>query len=126
MGNNAHGDAKRATLGLSGMYYKRWQKHILAKTMEDGIINAYLNYLLDPGCPIETWPVFHHNLVQELIDSGGDMKRRGMYRVRRVFFFLVNRVEHQKRTQTATKWWPFGFVFGVQLGLRHTQALINI
>ena len=44
------------------------------------------------------------------------MKRRGMYRVRRVFFFLVNRVEHQKRTQTATKWWPFGLVFGVQLG----------
>ena len=54
-----------------------------------------------------------------------NMKQRGMYRVRRVFFFLVNRVEHQKRTQTATKWWPFGFVFGVQLGLRHTQALIN-
>ena len=44
------------------------------------------------------------------------MKRRGLYRVRRVFFFLVNRVEHQKRTLTATKWWPFGFVFGVQLG----------
>ena len=39
--------------------------------------------------------------------------------------FLVNRVEHQKRTQTATKWWPFGFVFGAQLGLWHTQALIN-
>ena len=54
------------------------------------------------------------------------LKRRGMYRLRRVFFFLVNRVDHQKRTQTATKWWPFGFVFGVQLGLRHTQALINI
>ena len=27
------------------------------------------------------------------------------------------RVEHQKRTQTATTLWPFGFVFGVQLGL---------
>ena len=53
------------------------------------------------------------------------MKQRGTYRVRRVFFFLVNRVEHQKRTQTATKWWPFGFVFGVQLGLRHTKSLIN-
>ena len=26
------------------------------------------------------------------------------------------RVEHQKRTQTATTLWPFGFVFGVQLG----------
>ena len=58
------------------MYYKRWPKHILAKTLEDGIINAYLNYLLDPGCPIEPWPVFHHNLVQELIDNGGDMRRR--------------------------------------------------
>ena len=30
------------------------------------------------------------------------IKRRGVYRVRRVFFFLVNLVEHQKRTQTAT------------------------
>ena len=53
------------------------------------------------------------------------MKWRGMYPVRRVFFFLVNRVEHQKRTQTTAEL-PFGFVFGVQLGLRHTQALINI
>ena len=76
MGNNDQSDAKRATLGLSGMYYKRWPKHILAKTLEDGIINAYLNYLLDSGCPIEPWTVFHHNLVQELIDSGGDMRRR--------------------------------------------------
>ena len=40
-------------------------------------------------------------------------------------FFLVNRVEHQKRTQTTAEL-PFGFVFGVQLGLRQTQALINI
>ena len=39
--------------------------------------------------------------------------------------FLVNRVEHQKRTQTTAEL-PFGFVFGVQLGLRQTQALINI
>ena len=30
-----------------------------------------------------------------------------------------------KRTQTATTWWPFGFVL-VQLGLRQTQALIII
>ena len=41
------------------------------------------------------------------------------------FHFLVNWVEHQKRTQTTTKCWPFGFVFGVQLSLRHTQALID-
>ena len=71
-------------------------------------------------------------VTEGIVSSAGEnrvnhyMKQRGMYRVRRVFVFLVNRVEHQKRTQTATKWWPFGFVFGVQLGLRHTQALINI
>ena len=29
-----------------------------------------------------------------------------------------------KLTQTATKWWPFGFVFSVQLDLRQTQALL--
>ena len=45
--------------------------------------------------------------------------------VHAVFFFLVNRVEHQKRTQTTAEL-PFGFVFGVQLGLRQTQALNNI
>ena len=42
-----------------------------------------------------------------------------------VAFFLVNRVELQKRTQ-ATPPEQFGFVFGVQLGLRQTQALIDI
>ena len=26
------------------------------------------------------------------------------------------RVEHQKRIQTATTLWPFGIIFGVQLG----------
>ena len=31
--------------------------------------------------------------------------------------YAEGRVEHQKRTQTATTLWPFGFVFGVQLGL---------
>ena len=36
--------------------------------------------------------------------------------VHATFCFLVNRVENQKQTQTATKWWPFGFIFGVQLG----------
>jgi len=76
MGNNDQSDAKRAMLGLSGMFYKQWPKHILAKTLEDGIINAYLNYLLDPGCPIESWPDFHHNLVQELLDSGANLRKR--------------------------------------------------
>ena len=54
MGNNDQSDAKRSFLGLSAMYYKQWPKHPLAKTIKDAIINAYLNYLLDPGCPIET------------------------------------------------------------------------
>ena len=35
------------------------------------------------------------------------------------------RVEHQKRNQTATSKLPVGFVFGVQLGLRQTRALIQ-
>ena len=38
---------------------------------------------------------------------------------------LSNRVEHQKRNQPAIEKWPFGFVFGVQLGLRRTRALIK-
>ena len=35
--------------------------------------------------------------------------------------YAEGRVEHQKRTQTATTLWPFGFVFGVQLGLLEKQ-----
>ena len=31
------------------------------------------------------------------------------------------RVEYQKRTQTATTLWPFGFVFGVQLDSLETK-----
>ena len=38
---------------------------------------------------------------------------------------MSNRVEHQKRNQPAIEKWPFGFVFGVQLGLRQTRALIK-
>ena len=45
-------------------------------------------------------------------------------RFRRVTFFLVNRVEHQKLNQTTAEL-SFGWVFGVQLGLRQTQALIS-
>ena len=36
----------------------------------------------------------------------------------------MNRVEHQKLNQTTAEL-PFGWVFGVQLGLRQIQALIN-
>ena len=69
-------DAKRSLLGLSAMHYRRWPKHILAKTMEDATINAYLNYLLDPNCPTEPWTVFIVNLVQELLDSGKNFRKR--------------------------------------------------
>ena len=31
--------------------------------------------------------------------------------------FAEGRVENQKRTQTASTFWAFGFVFGYQLGL---------
>lgn len=74
MGNNDQSDAKRAVLGLSGKYYRRWPMHPLSKTIEDGIINSYLNYLLDPSCAVEPWPTFLYNLVQELIDTGEDLR----------------------------------------------------
>ena len=38
---------------------------------------------------------------------------------------MSNRVEHQKRNQPAIEKWPFSFAFGVQLGLRQTQALLR-
>ena len=38
---------------------------------------------------------------------------------------MSNQVEPQKRNQPAIEKWPFGFIFGVQLGLRQPQALKN-
>ena len=38
---------------------------------------------------------------------------------------MSNRVEHQKQNQPAIEKWPFGFVFGVQLGLRQPPAVIK-
>ena len=38
---------------------------------------------------------------------------------------MSNRVDHQKRNQPVIKKWPFGFVFGVQLGLRQTEVRIK-
>ena len=38
---------------------------------------------------------------------------------------MSNQVEPQKRNQPAIEKWPFGFIFGVQLDLRQTQALIK-
>ena len=48
--------------------------------------------------------------------------------LRQVEHFLTdmsNRVEHQKRNQPAIEKRLFGFVFGVQLALRQTRALIK-
>ena len=42
-----------------------------------------------------------------------------------LFSGMSNRVEHQKQNQPAIEKWPFGFIFGVQLGLRQTQALVK-
>ena len=58
MGFNDQSDAKRSLIGLSAKYYKNWPKHLVAKSIEDAIINGYLDYLLDPSCSIEPWPVF--------------------------------------------------------------------
>ena len=33
-----------------------------------------------------------------------------VFRVRRITFFLVNRVENQNEPKQPQKWWPFGFV----------------
>ena len=56
MGFNDQSDAKRSLLKLSSKHYRRWPQKLLAKTLEDAIINAYLNSLLDPSCEIEPWP----------------------------------------------------------------------
>ena len=53
MGFNDQSDAKRSLLKLSSKYYPHWPKHMLGKTIEDAIINSYLNYLLDPNCITE-------------------------------------------------------------------------
>ena len=42
-----------------------------------------------------------------------------------VFPDMSSRVEPQKRNQPAIEKWPFGFVFGVQLGLRQRPTLIK-
>ena len=78
MGFNDQSDAKRSFIGLSSKFYKRWPQKLLAKTFEDLCINAYANYLLDCACAVEPWPVFLYQLVQELIDSGENMRKRKM------------------------------------------------
>ena len=46
-------------------------------------------------------------------------------RSQEIFFNLENRIEHQKRNRTPRKPGAFDFVFGAQLGLRQTPALIT-
>ena len=54
LGFNDQSDAKRSAIGLSSKYFKYWPQHLTGKTIEDTIINAYGNYLLDPSCSIES------------------------------------------------------------------------
>lgn len=53
MGHNDQSDGKRQVLGLSSSYCRYWPQKPFRKAWEDGIINIYANYLLDPSCPIE-------------------------------------------------------------------------
>ena len=53
IGNNDQSDDMRAKLGLSAKYYKYWPRKMIAKIIEDAIINGGLNLLLDPNCPNE-------------------------------------------------------------------------
>ena len=64
------------------------------------------------------WFDIFKNLWQS---NGASVIHYMVFRVRRVTFFQVNRVEHQKLNQTATEWWPFGWVSGVQLDLRQWE-----
>ena len=74
MGHNDQSDGKRSLIGLSSKYFKRWPQKIVAKIIEDATVCAHNNYLLDPNCPIETWPVFLYNFVQELLDDCENMR----------------------------------------------------
>ena len=75
MGFNDGSDRMRQMIGLSGRYYRSWPKHIVAKTLEDAIINAYGNYLLDPSCPVEPFTTFLYQVVQEFLDSGKNLRQ---------------------------------------------------
>ena len=76
MGFNDGSDRLRSRIGLSGKYYRSWPKHLVAKTLEDGIINAYANYLLDTNCKVEPFTVFMIMLVDELLESGKNLRSR--------------------------------------------------
>ena len=76
MGHNDQSDGKRVEIGLTRRHYKRWPQKLLAKTIEDAITNSYLNYLLDPNCEKESWPVFLYWLVDELIQTGENLRAK--------------------------------------------------
>ena len=78
MGFNDGSDRMRQMIGLSGRYYRSWPKHIVAKTLEDAIINAYGNYLLDPSCPVEPFTTFLYQVVQEFLDSGKNLRQKSV------------------------------------------------
>ena len=78
MGFNDGSDRLRSRIGLTGRYYKAWPKHLVANTLEDAIINAYGNYLLDPNCKVESFTDFLILLVDELIESGTNLRNQKM------------------------------------------------
>ena len=63
-------------MGLSSRYYIRWPQKLLAKNWEDGLINAYNNFLIDPSCPTEPWFEWLTKLVQEWVEAGDDLRQR--------------------------------------------------
>ena len=100
MGHNDQSDGKRQRIGLSSSYCKFWPQKPFKKAWEDGIINIYANYLIDPSCPTEKWPEFLYNLVQEMIDNGEDMRKRQKPKFR--FKRKHKREEKRKRPITGS------------------------
>ena len=76
IGFNDQSDRKRSRIAQSAKHCRRWPQKLVTKTLEDCIINGFSNYLLDPSCPVVSWPTFLYNLVQEYIDSAEDMRLR--------------------------------------------------
>ena len=95
MGFNDQSDAKRSILRLSSKQYRRWPQKLLAKTLEDALINAYLNSLLDKSCEVEPWTTWVFNLVSELLEAGKNMRMRKMKPVGR--FRILHRKIASKR-----------------------------
>ena len=85
-------------MGLLGLYMgkvTRVHKKLVGYSV---FLKLVRPLVFDPACA--------ENRVHSLLRQMGHLKRRT---------FLGNRVEHQKRNQTATSQWPVGFVFSVQL-----------